>query len=127
MKVSVVRSGHRALRRIVGLATLLLMAACSAPPKAAALADATYAGEGMTLTLFADHSFRLRLRDPGAGDTPDDHDLGRWARQASGPWCCAAGAKRPCASVLRPGLGCTCSTAKVGRFVSCSARPRSTG
>ena len=95
MNVSGFRSGHRALRRIVGLATLLLMAACSAPPKTAALADATYAGAGMTLTLFADQSFRLRMRDPGAGYTPDDYDLGRWAREANGTLVLRGGREAP--------------------------------
>ena len=42
--------------------------------------DATWAGPQTVLTLFADHSYRLRKR---SGDEPF-YDIGRWGREADG-------------------------------------------
>lgn len=61
----------------------------SAPPQAAASADATFAGtlpcadcagQQIVLTLFADQTFRMRTRYLGvhAGNTQEVRDLGRW-------------------------------------------------
>jgi heat shock protein HslJ/uncharacterized lipoprotein NlpE involved in copper resistance len=82
INMSGIPTAHRALWQTVGLA--LLLTACSPPPHAAAPVDATYADADMTLTLFADRSFRLRVRDPVASGTPDSYDLGRWASDADG-------------------------------------------
>lgn len=127
INMSGIPTAHRAFWQTVGLALLLLMTACSPLPHAAAPFDATYAGAGMTLTLFADRSFRLRMRDPVASGTPDSYDLGRWASDADGSVVLRGGRDAPMRLGSAVGGGCSCSIQRASRFASCSARPGSTG
>ena len=60
------------------LRRLLLL--CLLIPMSGWAEDATWAGPQTVLTLFADHSYRLRKR---SGDEPF-YDIGRWGREADG-------------------------------------------
>jgi hypothetical protein len=60
------------------LRRLLLL--CLLAPLSGWAGDSTWSGPQTVLTLFADHSYRLRTL---GGDAPA-YDLGRWARQSDG-------------------------------------------
>ena len=72
------------------LRRLLLL--CLLAPLGSWADDATWAGPQTVLTLFGDHSYRVRTRSVEA----PTYDIGRWAREADGRCCCAAGARRRC-------------------------------
>jgi copper homeostasis protein (lipoprotein) len=71
------------------LRRLLLL--CLLIPMTGWAEDATWAGPQTVLTLFADHSYRLRT---GGGDAPA-HDIGRWAREADGTLLLRGGREAP--------------------------------
>jgi copper homeostasis protein (lipoprotein) len=71
------------------LRRLLLLCVLAAP--CAWADDATWAGPQTVLTLFADHSYRLRVR---SGEAPA-YDLGRWGREADGTLLLRGGREAP--------------------------------
>ena len=71
------------------LRRLLLLCLLVSP--AAWAEDATWAGPQTVLTLFADHSYRLRTH---SGDETV-HDLGRWGREADGTLLLRGGREAP--------------------------------
>ncbi len=71
------------------LRRLLLL--CLLAPTGAWAEDATWAGPHTVLTLFADHSYRLRS---GGSESPA-YDIGRWARQADGTLRLRGGREAP--------------------------------
>jgi copper homeostasis protein (lipoprotein) len=76
-----------------GLMSLLrrLLLLCLMGPLGAWADDATWAGPQTVLTLFADHSYRLRT---GGGDAPA-HDIGRWGHEADGTLLLRGGREAP--------------------------------
>jgi copper homeostasis protein (lipoprotein) len=66
--------------RPMSLLRRLLLLCLLAPLCGWAEEDTTWTGSRTVLTLFADHSYRLRTR---SGDAPA-YDIGRWARGANG-------------------------------------------
>ena len=108
------------IARMSPLRRLLLL--CLLAPLSGWAEDVTWSGPQTTLTLFADHSYRLRT---GSGEAPA-YDLGRWGREADGTLLLRGGREAP----LR------LSAAADGRLQlvdpqgrpsrRCSARPRST-
>jgi len=64
---------------------------CLMWPLGAWAEDATWAGPQTVLTLYADHSYRLRTL---SGETPA-HDIGRWARDADGTLVLRGGREAP--------------------------------
>ncbi len=68
-----------------------LLLSCLLVPLCAWAQDATWAGPQTVLTLFADHSFRLRTRSGEAMA----YDLGRWAREADGTLLLRGGREAP--------------------------------
>jgi copper homeostasis protein (lipoprotein) len=76
-------------RRMSLLRRLLLL--CLLAPLSGWAEDATWAGPQTVLTLFADHSYRLRVR---SGEAPV-YDIGLWARQADGTLLLRGGREAP--------------------------------
>ena len=71
------------------LRRLLLL--CLLVPLSGWADDATWAGPQTVLTLFADHSYRLRTLSVEA----PTHDIGRWAREADGTLLLRGGREAP--------------------------------
>jgi copper homeostasis protein (lipoprotein) len=76
-------------RRMSPLRRLLLL--CLLAPLSGWAEDVTWSGPQTTLTLFADHSYRLRT---GSGEAPA-YDLGRWGREADGTLLLRGGREAP--------------------------------
>jgi copper homeostasis protein (lipoprotein) len=68
-----------------------LLLSCLLVPLSGWATDATWAGPQTVLTLFADHSFRLRTL---VGDAPA-YDLGHWARETDGTLLLRGGREAP--------------------------------
>ncbi len=68
-----------------------LLVLCLLAPLSGWAEDATWAGPQTVLTLFADHSYRLRT---GSVEAPA-HDIGRWAREADGTLLLRGGREAP--------------------------------
>jgi copper homeostasis protein (lipoprotein) len=68
-----------------------LLVLCLLAPLSGWAEDATWAGPQTVLTLFADHSYRLRT---GSVEAPA-YDIGRWAREADGTLLLRGGREAP--------------------------------